>query len=269
MWKCLIYKLYDMKKIYPILLILFVLYGCVEVSKKKFSNEQQESFDNMLALNRDKSYHLGNKILEKEFDDSVKLAIGKYMDSVRLFVNWTARITNINSEKAGNNSVALTFELEYKPEEYREVTFDVVYVLPEDSLCSDKVYNTIKNLENYSTVYFDGFIRKKANGEAYYNNSFSSIHSYPDFNFFVVDINTTSKGDTLSGNLQKAVDLSFEEIEPLELNFKNEISKKELDKRLEKITPQFTAAKEVLTQEERAYIDRLLLALTYNFYYAQ
>ena len=95
------------------------------------------------------------------------------------------------------------------------------------------------------------------------------MHSYPDFKFFVVDINTTSKGDTLSNNLQNAVDLSFQAIEPLELNFKKEISKKESSKRVEKIAPRFKATKEVLTQDEKAYIDRLPQALTYNFLYAQ
>ena len=40
-------------------------------------------------------------------------------------------------------------------------------------------------------------------------------------------------------------------------------------KRVEKIAPRFKAAKEVLTQDEKAYIDRLTQELTYNFLYAQ
>ena len=260
-----------MKKLCLLLLGLFTLYSCVETSKsdKKFSNAQQENFDAMLARNKDKSYHFGNKILEKEFNDSVKLAIGKYMDSIKLFVNWEAKIQNINSRETGN-SVALSFELEYTPEKYRIVTFDVDYILPKDSLNSDKIYQIVKKQTNYSTVYFDGFIGKKANGEAQYSSySDDLMHSYPDFKFFVVDINTTSKGDTLSKNLQNAVDLSFQAIEPLELNFKKEISKKESSKRVEKIAPRFKAAKEVLTQDEKAYIDRLTQALTYNFGYVR
>lgn len=260
-----------MKKLCLLLLVLFALYSCVETSKsnKKFSNEQQENFDAMLARNKNISYHFGNKILEKEFNDSIKLAIGEYMDSIKLFVNWEAKIQNINSKETGN-SVALSFELEYTPEKYRIVTFDVDYILPKDSLNSDKIYQIVKNQTNYSTVYFDGFIRKKANGEAYYNSySDDLMHSYPDFKFFIVDINTTSKGDTLSNNLQNAVDLSFKAIEPLELNFKKEISKRESDKRVNEIAPKFQAAKNALTKDERAYIDRLTQALTFNFLYAQ
>lgn len=73
----------------------------------------------------------------------------------------------------------------------------------------------------------------------------------------------------MSNNLQNAVDLSFKAIEPLELNFRKEISKEESNERVEKITPQFKTAKELLTQEEKAYINRLTQALTYNFLYAQ
>lgn len=261
-----------MRKLCAFLLILLTCYGCVEntnSTNKKFPNKQQENFDNILIQNKEKSYRLGNDIQKKEFNDRVKLAMGEYMDSVKLFVNWRAKIQNISSREAGK-SVALSFELEYAPEEYRKVTFDVDYILPKDSLNSDKIYKTIKNLNNYSTVYFDGFIRTKANGEAYYSSySDNLMHSYPDFKFFVVDVNTTSKGDTLSSNLQNAVDLSFKAIEPLELNFKKEISKKESNRRVEKIAPQFKAAKNMLTQEEKAYIDRLTQALTYNFLYAQ
>ena len=83
------------------------------------------------------------------------------------------------------------------------------------------------------------------------------------------EVNLYHVRDSLSNNLQRAVDLSYKAIEPLELNFKHIISKKESTKRVEKLAPQFNAAKEVLTLEEKMYIDRLTQALTYNFLYAQ
>jgi hypothetical protein len=91
-----------MKKLCALSLIVLVLCSCVVTpveSKKKFSNVQQENFEEILARNREKSYRLGNKILEKEFNDSVKLAMGEYMDSVKLFVNWKAIISKINSRE--------------------------------------------------------------------------------------------------------------------------------------------------------------------------
>ncbi|MBR6655724.1 MAG: hypothetical protein IKL20_03860 [Alistipes sp.] len=260
-----------MRKSCLLLLSLFSLCGCIEGTqqqKRKFTNIQQENFDKILAKNQEKSYRLGNSIIEKEFGDSVRLAMGKYMDSVKLFVNWQAKINNINSYETGS-SVALSFEIEYQPEQYRKVAFDVDYVVAKKDLDSDKIYNTVKKMSNYSTVFFDGFIRTKANGEADYSNlSQELIHSYPDFKFFIVDINATSKGDTLSTNLKGAVDLSFEAIEPLKLNFKKQISKKESNRRMDEIMPKFKAAKELLTEEEQAYISRLSTALTCNFLYA-
>ena len=261
-----------MKKLWPLLLIVFALCSCIGTAtkaNKKFSNVQQDNFDNMLTRNNQKIYHLGNKILEKEFNDSVRLAMGEYMDSVKLFVNWKAKIQDIDSREKGE-SVVLSFELKYAPEQYREVTFDVDYILPQDSLNTDKVYQTVRSLNDYSTVYFDGFIRKKANGEAHYcSYSDDLMHSYPRFKFYAVDINTTSKGDKLSNNLQNAVDLSFQYIETLGLYFKKEISKNESSKRVGKIAPRLEAAKEVLTQDEKAYVDRLSKALMYNFLYAE
>lgn len=259
-----------MKKLYPLLLILLALYGCVQTSNKKnSSNMQQEYFDSILAQNEEKSDLLGNDIVKKEFNDSVKLAIGKYMDSVKLFVNWEAQIHNINSIE-NEKYIALEFQLKYAPQKYREVTFTVGYALSKDSLDSDKIYKTVKNINNYSTVYFDGFIRTKANGEAHYDSWGDDLmHSYPDFKFFVVDINTTSKGDTLSENLQNAVDLSFKAIEPIKLDLKKKMSPKESIKRVNKIAPQLKATKEALTQEEKAYINRLTEALMCNIVYAE
>lgn len=260
-----------MKKLCALSLIVLVLCSCVVTpveSKKKFSNVQQENFEEILARNCEKSYRLGNKILEKEFNDSVKLAMGEYMDSVKLFVNWKAIISKINSRETGN-SIALSFVLSYTPEQYREVSFDVDYIIPKVDINTDKVYQTVKRLSDNSVVYFDGFIRRKANGEAIYGYSDDIMHSHPKFKFFIVDINSVSKGDTLSGNLQNAVDLSFQAIEPLELNFKKKISQRESDKRVSEIAPRFKVAKEVLTEEERAYVNRLTQALSYNFLYAQ
>lgn len=243
--------------------------------KNRFANAQQEHFDDKLKYFDTKKYDYRNDILKKEYLDSVRLATGLYMDSVKLFVNWKAKIQNIKSRE-NNGNVILSFELEYQPEEYRKVAFDVDYVLPnnEDTLKKDKIYSTVRNLSELSDVYFDGFIRTKANNEAHYSGYFSSASddmflSYPDFHFFIVDINAASKGDTLSNDLQKAVDLSFEALEPLKLNFKKEISDKEKNDRIKAIAPEFTSAKEKLSEEDKGYINRLTNAITLNFLYAK
>ena len=47
------------------------------------------------------------------------------------------------------------------------------------------------------------------------------------------------------------------------------MSDKDTKKRIAEIAPQFKTAKELLTQEEKEYVDRLTQALTYNFLYAE
>lgn len=257
-----------------LLILSLVMSSCVQNvgnnNRQKYANVQQKEFDNMLAMNVKKYYHLGNDIQKKEFNDSVKLSIGSYMDSVKLFNNWEGTIEKIRMDETGQKSIHLSFEIKYKPEEYREICFEVDYVLPKDSTNSDKIYQTVRNLDEFSEVKFDGFIRTKSNGEAYYGNySDDLIHSYPDFNFFLIDINLKSSNDSISDNLRNAINVSFESIEPLKLNFRGQISQKESDKRMKQLLPKFQAAKETLTKEERTYIDRLCQALTLNFIYGK
>ena len=75
-----------MKKLWSLLLIVFALCGCVgspTKANKKFSNVQQENFDNMLARNRDKSYRLGNKILENSTGE--KFGNIQYRMSIKIY----------------------------------------------------------------------------------------------------------------------------------------------------------------------------------------
>ena len=252
--------------------ILIVLScSCVNTSNtRRFYNIQQEEFDKILTTNRIKASTLKNKVLEKEFSDSIKLVIGKHMDSTKLFVNWKANIKDISSKENSNKSVALSFVLEYYSEDYSTVSFHVDYVIPKDSLSSDKIYQTVKKIDENTSVYFDGFIRTKTNGEThdiiYSNNLF---YGYPDFQFFIIDIGLRSKGDTLSDNLRKAVYLTYEAIDPIKLNFRKKISKKESDRRAKQIAPKLKDSMDVLTDDERAYIKRLYEALIFNYLYAE
>lgn len=275
-----------MKQLILFIFALLSLYGCVEEPRKPQKihiNEQQESFKRMIASNEEKMNSLANQLQEREFIDSLKLAMGEYMDSVKLFVNWKAKIQNINSTEE-DNSIALSFELafDFDPNQFQDqdsayasvsgntVEFDVDYVVPKDSIKSDKIYNTVKQLKEGSTVYFDGFIRTKANGEAHFiSESFEPSFCPSWFKFFIIDISTTSKGDTLSPKLQKAVELSYQFAEPIKLNFKKKISDKEASKRTDKREKALKTAMKELPKEEKNYVRRLVQALVYNILYAE
>jgi len=224
-----------------------------------FSNPQQQQFDDMLARFKDgytKYKYSENKIRKLEFLDSVRLATFQYVDSVKLFVNWEGRISDIDSKEYGNTT-ALEFDIFYKPEKNRGVTFQCKYILPNDSLQIDELYQKVKALNGYETVYFDGFIRTLADNTVKYSSgstiSDDSFLSFPKFEFFVVDISTTPQDNVLSDQMQNAVDLTFDVIEPLKANFRKEISDKETHTRIDALTPKYNQTKSQLSLKQQNY----------------
>jgi hypothetical protein len=138
------------------------------------------------------------------------------------------------------------------------------------NLDNDYIYNQVKNMRNYSTVYFDGLIRTKNQNQVYYN--MRSVGEdlnipYPKYQFWIVDIGTVKRNDNLSNNLQDAVDFCYKMIEPLKLQFINKISKSESDNIFNSLSPEFENLKSQLTEEEKSYIDRINTCLVYNFMY--
>lgn len=130
---------------------------------------------------------------------------------------------------------------------------------------------SVKVLNGYETVYFDGFIRTLANNTIKYSWSSSDdlFLPYPKFEFFIVDLSTTSKENVLPEAMQNAVNLTFDAIEPLKTNFRKQISKKEMEAKLKILMPRYDDAKSKLTPEQRSYIQRLSQACTYNFLFAE
>lgn len=250
-----------MKKLLPLLLIALIAYSCNVTpvkDKRRFSNVQQENFENMLIRNYNTRMNLANDIQQTEFDDSVKLALGKYMDSVQVFVNWEGIVVDIRSDSFD----AISLGLEYLSRADHKVIFHVNYVMPKDKKTADKVYQTIKNLSNGTPVYFDGFIAKRKNGEIKY--AYPKVYDN-EFDFYILDVNTKSKGDTLPVNLRKAIDLSSQINKLLRANFYKKLSDREYNKKLKEIGPKFTSAKDALSQEDKDYLDRFTAALTDNF----
>ena len=258
---------------YVFAILLMLNCSCVPTGTgqpQRFPNPQQQKFDDMLArFNNSSLKYSSNQIRKKEFLDSVKYATYCFVASSKLFTNWQGVISHINSQKSGNSTV-LEFDITYKPEEYREVTFNCKYIFPTDSLSSDELYQKVHELDGYETVYFDGFIRTLSDKTVKYSWSSSDdlFLPYPKFQFFVIDLSTNQKSDTISPNLKNAIDLTFDAIEPLKLNFEGKISKKECNKLVTAIAPKFEDAKSRLTISEKRYIDRLAQACTVNFLYA-
>lgn len=262
-----------MKKIllFSVIAILFV--GCTP-SKVKYGNQQQQNFDDFLAKKNEISYSQANDIQEKEFYKQFEKEIFEYIDSIKLLVNWKGNIRNIKTEVSGEQT-AVIFEIYYKPEEHREITFECIHLVETTNLDSDYIYNQVKNISEYSSIYFDGLIRTKNNNQVYYNMRSPGNDrniAYPNYYLWIVDIGIVDiqipkRSDTLSKNLQNAVNYCYKINEPLKLHFLNKISKKESDKEFQSLLPEFENLKSHLTENEKSYIQRLNTCLTYNYLY--
>ena len=193
-----------------------------------------------------------------------------YVDSARLFVNWIGRIEDISTRSIGNNNTQVRFKIYYTPEQYRKVVFNCLYFVDNDSLETDHIYNTVKNISNYATVYFDGFIRTTNHNTVKYsfNKPGDDLNlPYPDYDFYIVEVGTTNRGDSLSANLHSAVECAYKQNESLKLNFQKKITNAEQKRRWNALAPEFKTAKAKLTKEEECYLNRLINALTMNYLY--
>lgn len=275
-----------MKKTALVLSVVAMIASCVPGTNSRvgFENDQQYAFDsihNDLALTIEKA---SNDIKKNEAYDAYKESVANFMDSALVFHNWKGRISNIKSQEAGNNSTDLSFEIEFTSPKYnktfgtgkREYKFEVDYIVNNDSLSSDSVYQRISNMSNYKDVYFAGIIRSKTDGTPYISRHVSDYDSFdkeyqvghPQYYFFVVDISPKPLAEFTSA-LAEAVKCSHDVIEPLKLNFRGKISNKEKDKMLKDMQPKYDDALKNLTPSEKAYILQLNTAYTYDYLYAQ
>ena len=258
-----------MKKYLFVLLVCVMAFaGCEQNYTMKFSNPQQQNFDDFLAQKRKETYQQNNDIQRKEFYAKFEKALYNYVDTCGLFVNWKGVISDIETEESGKTT-ALKFTITYKPEKYREVKFHCTHLIETKNLNSDYIYNMVKNMPNYMVVYFDGFIRTKNSGEVYYKYNFDkNLHiPYPDYEFWPIEIGPEERNNTLPTNLNIAVNICYDVVEPLRRNYLGEITKEQSDSLYNLVAPKFKEAKSQLTEEENGYISRLTTALTYNYLY--
>lgn len=259
-----------MKKIYFCLLACCLLISCKPTYKIPFSNPQQKAFDNFLSQRLSLVHNQNNDIQRKNFYTQFETDLYNYVDTAGLFVNWEGVIDNIETEESGTLT-ALKFTISYLPEKNREIIFYCTHLIETDSLPNDYLYNTVKNMPNGLLVYFDGFIRTTNNGKIYYNkfNQYEQEKNIqkPKYEFWPIEIGPEVRNNSLSANLNKAVNICYEIIEPLRRNYLGEITKDQSDSLYNSLSPKFKEAKGQLTKEENDYISRLGTALTYNFLY--
>jgi hypothetical protein len=239
-----------------ILGILLFLYGCDGLNKNKpiFENKQQEDFSSFLKTNEEQNYY-SNDIQKKEFYNKFDKELSSYLDSIKIFTNWKANIKDIKTREI-RGYTEISFELYYKPGEYQEISFFCSYLVKSDSLKNDYLYNAVRNISDYSTVYFDGFIKKDKNNNVIYDYGSEDIKiAYPNYKFNVVEISNTKNIDSLSQPLKKAIDIDFKVFDLLKQKANKKISSGEWDRRMKSLP--INKIESELNPAEKKYILRL------------
>lgn len=237
---------------FVILTISFI--ACNDSHDLSFTNKSQNIFENILSKYNKSKHSYNNEIQKIDSLKSFDREILKFIDSTKYFVNWKASIKDIKvSDRSLNsqNYKVLTFTLYYEPDEHREVEFECLKSIEIDSLETDLLYNNIKNIANYSTVYFDGIIRKDDNGQIDYSRYSGEKDdmrlSYPSFNFNIFNITQKKRSDTLSNSLKSLIDIDIQIIEHLKMN---QEKKYDINKYTEQYIPVVDSLRKEITPEE-------------------
>ncbi len=245
------------EKLLIIISFTIFIFGC-EVPKRnmfEFENKQQSDFDSFLKNKNDQRFSYSNKIQKKEFFNEFGKELSTYMDSVKLFINWKANIQDIKTRE-WNEFTEISFKLNYEPEEHREISFYCSYLVKTDSLTNDYLYNKVKNISDYSTVYFDGFIRRDKNNNIVYESVSEDLKiSYPNYKMNILSISSIKKSDTLSLGLRNAINNDFKVFDLLKQKLNKSISEREWKRQLYMLS--FNKIESELTSDEKQYSLRL------------
>lgn len=275
-----------MKKLLLFLFAVVLLVSCnIKVNNTNrigFANDLQYEFDSIHNDLAQSLTNAPNDIKKEEAYNAYIAKIAQFIDSNHVVHNWEGQISDIKSESTGSNSTAISFVITFTSPKYetsfgtgkREYKLSVDYVVNNDSLATDSIYQKVSNMSEQSKVYFDGIFREKADGTPHLGRScYDSMDKEmqignPSYNFFIVDISESPLKD-YSQNLSEAMKLSYDIILPLKLNFQGKISSKEKEKRWKQLSPKYEAALKKLSPAENSYIVRLNTAYTLNFLYAE
>ncbi|KAB1158135.1 hypothetical protein [Flavobacterium luteum] len=256
-----------MKKTLIILTLAIIAISCKNpsITENNYENQVQGKFDAFLKLKVSKEYDAINDIQKKEFFEKYDNELSSLIDTNKVFVNWQAQIEDIKTNDYGK-STEVSCKLSYKPEEYREVSFYCSYVVENSKLKTDSLYNKIKKIGDFSTVYFDGFIVKNLDNKVVYVNDDESLKlSYPNFKFNLLNITEKKRENTLSKNLNNAVNINFKVFELLKQKVNKTITEKEWKRKTEDLG--LEKMEKSLNPEEKKYSNLIKQYLVSDFMY--
>lgn len=243
--------------IYTMAVVLFASCGPRNPHASQ-NEEKQNPLVEYLQQYEGKNYDAGNSIQRDELWQEREDGLVTLQDSVGVFNNLKGRINDISARDVRDSKV-VEFRVEIKPKEYFEITLECSHIVHKDSLESDSLYQIVKGLSNYSTVYVDGAIAVTSKGQAA-NASWGDKDlqfSYPKYKFNIVAL-STSPLPKVSANVRNAIVVWRRSFEGILKNGKSA----ETDENI----AAFKKATENLTPEEDAYMVKYVHACSLDLY---
>nr|WP_288837041.1 hypothetical protein [uncultured Flavobacterium sp.] len=233
--------------------------------ENSFQNKTQERFDNFLKGMKEKEYSASNDIQKMEYFRNFDTSLSRFLDSNKVFVNWNGTISNIKTREVDTVTI-ISCDISYNPEEYREVSFHCDHAVATSKVNYDTLYQKLKNISNFSTVFFDGYIIRDIDDKVLYDYGSDDLKvAYPNYKFNLLNITKESHCDTLSANLQQVINLNFQVVDLLKQKVKKVITDKEWEKQTKALN--LDDLEDKLTPPEKAYSTRLKQYLFSDFLY--
>lgn len=222
------------------------------------NEEKHNPLVEYLQQYKGKNYDAGNSIQRDELWQEREDGLVTLQDSVGVFNNLKGRINDISARDVRDSKI-VEFRIEIEPEKYFEITLDCSHIVHKDSLESDSLYQIIKGLSNYTTIFVDGAIAVTSKGKAA-NASWGDKDlqfSYPKYSFNIVSL-STSPLPKISANVRNAIVVWRRSFEGILKNGKSA----ETDENI----AAFKKATENLTPEEDAYMGKYVHACSLDLY---
>lgn len=240
-------------------LAVVLLASCGARNPQVAKNEEKKNpLVEYLQKYKDAKYETGNAIQRDELWQEREDGLVLLQDSVGVFCNLRGHINRIKARDVRDSKV-VEFSIEIEPEEYFKITLECSHIVHKDSLESDSLYQVVKGLSDYSTVYVDGAIAIKSDCRAA-NSSWGDKDlqfSYPEYKFNVVALSTQPL-PKVSNKVKDAIVIWRRSFESILKNGKSAVTDENI--------AAFKKATESLTSEEDAYMAKYVNACSLDLY---
>ncbi len=268
---------------YLLFLVICLFVSCAQQGREQTSTtpltnaklpkiRQQEEFVDFLTRKNNKFKNIDQDRFKQEFFTNFEKEISSYIDSMGMLVHWVGTINNIKIDE-GRDITTATFEINY-PCEIGNIGFHCQHLTTSKTAENDYLLERLKTIENNTVIAFDGIIKTSSYGSIrYYKNPLYDSHNLvsPDYQIYVVDIFDAQEmtSTVLHMNMDNAVKSAYNLVDLERSNYLGMLSDEGKKTRSVEAVKALRESMQPLSKEERAYVERLIKSLRYNFRYTE